>query len=542
MENEYILSFCTDFTDELISIPFDRQYLKTMFSILRDWGMRRVYWIYTFRFEEGMFGCRTIKGRPENALQTYTNMGDFLPAAVETAHDLGMEIYAVYKPFDLASSFVVYPYGTEKAEQYGKMDSLGGRIANAVKSIVKNQHYRLERHPRDMENSGAEIAEIRINFDRLSLFALLPECFKIYVSNDNMNAVPYKGNCIFSEGVTNGYRTISIKNLNIKEKFVILKYNSPARGGEISNTLDRLIRLYDKCGREIPFTYCLTSGKDHWATFESCGIFYDYENGATNDAFQQSKRYSIDNERGYVILAKGKEKYIAGALSPAYKESHDVWLKHITECLDAGVDGVDLRVAQHNRSLEFERYGFEPPVIEEYKKRHGVDIIKENFNPELHRKLPGEFYTSFYRKASALIRKRGKKVQIHIGPNLISRDEFKRYMNFNWEWEKWLEDKLADAITIKGGLSPADIWETIKSRMPNNKIIPSFYCPYMDNILRYPDWPNLFRRTLDQSKELGQSGIILYETASFLKAAGNHKFELLYPELPKILKEFISIP
>ncbi len=40
-------------------------------------------------------------------------------------------------------------------------------------------------------------------------------------------------------------------------------------------------------------------------------------------------------------------------------------------CADAGggVDGVDLRVGNHNRSMEWENYGFEPPVLDECRRR-----------------------------------------------------------------------------------------------------------------------------------------------------------------------------
>jgi hypothetical protein len=536
----YLLAFCTDFFDDIRARPFDREYLKKMFSIMRDIGMRRVYWIYTLRFKEGIFDCLQTKEHSENAGQTYKNMGDFLPAAVETAHELGLECYAVYKPFDLAFSLMNFPYGTQEAKRFGKLDSLGGRIAWAAESLVAHKDKRLERHPADFRNSGATVFEIRITTSKETP-GIHPELLKLLVSDDNIEAKPYQGEPIFHESFSQEGRTLSIKNLNIKDKFIILKYNDSARGESIANTLEKLIRIYDKRGGEIPFTYSLCSGGGHWFEYDGSGIFFDYENAAANDNFLGQKSYSLDNKRGYIIIARGKEKYIAGALSPAYEESHEVWLKHISECLDAGVDGVDLRVANHNRSLEFERYGFETPVTKEYKKRYGIDIINSDCNPELHRRLLGEFYTSFCRKASSLIRERGAKVQMHIGSHLVNRNKFERYMNFNWEWEKWLRDNLADAITIKDG-GPVDsaLWETVKSRFPDNSLIPAFYCPYWKSITPLPNWQKKFRESLEKSYSIGQSGFILYETAMCLGAMKNHKFEFFNPELPQILTEFMK--
>lgn len=64
MNKDYLLSWTTDFFDELVHGWHDRASLKKLFSLFQSWGMRRVYWIYTFKHAEGYFDCLPYKNIP----------------------------------------------------------------------------------------------------------------------------------------------------------------------------------------------------------------------------------------------------------------------------------------------------------------------------------------------------------------------------------------------------------------------------------------------------------------------------------------------
>ncbi len=75
--------------------------------------------------------------------------GEFLPVAVRLAHALGMEIYAVYKPFDLAFD-QTHPFGTPAARRAGRLDALSGRVHWAAECLVRNRHLRIRRRQDDI--------------------------------------------------------------------------------------------------------------------------------------------------------------------------------------------------------------------------------------------------------------------------------------------------------------------------------------------------------------------------------------------------------
>lgn len=73
----YVLHVCVDFFDDLIfSGPFDRERLGALFTAFRDAGMRRVYWVYTHRFDAGYLGRTPYARLGENATETFRRMGE----------------------------------------------------------------------------------------------------------------------------------------------------------------------------------------------------------------------------------------------------------------------------------------------------------------------------------------------------------------------------------------------------------------------------------------------------------------------------------
>ncbi len=533
----YRLSVCVDFYDDLLTGPFDQPRLHALLRAFREVGMTRVYWIYTHRQEgAGYLQCTPFARIAENARATYNRIGDFLPAAVRAAHDLGMEIYAVYKPFDLAHNDT-FPFGSPAVARYGMgMQSLSGEMFCGLRSMVPLAHLRMKRRTDDLPADLDRRVVRRIRFTGLDAAPtrLRPEHLRLAVSRDNGAYAPYAGPLQVMDSVENGRRVLTLDGLRIPEPFFVLETPFRDNAATLRNTLVDLAQVYDEEGRPVPFTYGLISRADRYSHDVAADGRLDLWSELSRDGYcfnlpdfhaPERPHIALDNRRGYLAFARGKEMYIAGALAPAYDAVHDFWLSHVRECLDAGVDGVDLRDAQHNRSLVWEDYGFESPVIEEYLRRHG-ESDPARFDREKQVEILSDRYTDFYAKAARLIRSRGKRVQLHV--NLLSR----RYMGLKWDWERWIREGLADEITLKS-LWPAD--EPRLDRIcPHTapRGIPLHSCPWLVDQKGGPELRQRLGDGLHAAASGGrESGFILYESGYVVEIGPDLRPRFVVPEV-----------
>jgi hypothetical protein len=158
---------------------------------------------------------------------------------------------------------------------------------------------------------------------------------------------------------------------------------------------------------------------------------------------------------GCIAFARGKNDYLPVAPCEAYPEVRRLWLGWVDRLLDAGVDGLDLRVSAHGTLTdEPEAYGWNEPVVEEYRRRHGVDIRSQAHDPALLAGLRGEHYSAFVHETSRRVRARGKRMQVHVHTEAFRPDaSHGRLMGFpaniRFDWKSWLEERLVDGITLR---------------------------------------------------------------------------------------------
>ena len=138
-------------------------------------------------------------------------------------------------------------------------------------------------------------------------------------------------------------------------------------------------------------------------------------------------------------------------LSPSFAEVQDWWLTWVQDCLDAGADGIEMRVRNHHSTLAWREFGFEKPVRDEFLKRYGVDLWKtDDFDLAAWRQLRGEAYTQFYRRVRELTRRHGKPMGLHISPTTgVMEPEQGAAMEIHWDWRRWLREGLCDSVTMK---------------------------------------------------------------------------------------------
>src|SRR5262245_47458980 len=86
--------------------------------------------------------------------------------------------------------------------------------------------------------------------------------------------------------------------------------------------------------------------------------------------------------------------------------------KHVVE---GGYDGINFLTYVENHSLSYEdQFGYNQPIVDDFKKRYGVDIRTELFDKVAWSKLRGEYLTQFLRELHASLSKSGKKIAMSV--------------------------------------------------------------------------------------------------------------------------------
>lgn len=135
----------------------------------------------------------------------------------------------------------------------------------------------------------------------------------------------------------------------------------------------------------------------------------------------------------------------------------------VTEACSYGVDGLLLCTRSHSwrpgmsfrtpHDLVSDEFGFETCVVDEYRRRHGVDIRYQDFDPDAWQRIKGEHYTGFL---TMLRQALGKlPIVIRINPDRLrfmgqeyqpACDSYRLYK----DWERWVADRLVDGIAVPG--------------------------------------------------------------------------------------------
>ena len=173
------------------------------------------------------------------------------------------------------------------------------------------------------------------------------------------------------------------------------------------------------------------------------------------------------------LWAKDQKRRLAGVPCYADPKVRQRRLGELAEALEYGLDGVMLGFFSHCDGYSGEErcaFGYNPVVVEEYRKRYNVDPLTQDVDPHKFYALHGEGYTKFVRGAGELVHGRGKKLigatrtdGIHgwggraagsalIGATMPPGDlrggqsELPLAAGFYLEHEQWVAEKLVDGL------------------------------------------------------------------------------------------------
>ncbi|PYY04997.1 MAG: hypothetical protein DMG69_28250 [Acidobacteria bacterium] len=169
----------------------------------------------------------------------------------------------------------------------------------------------------------------------------------------------------------------------------------------------------------------------------------------------------------FQLVDRTGKRYYYGVLEWAYPQARKYWVDEIQEILDKyDVDGVYLDARPEAICPETaDEFGFNDPVVKEYERRYGVNILREDFDLEKWRALRGEYFTLLVKEISDRIHAKGKLFSLGI-----SRGDYIGYPvgNMKLEWRKWIEEKVIDYLhldeyghcstsSLSAGLNPSAV-------------------------------------------------------------------------------------
>ncbi|PYV15879.1 MAG: hypothetical protein DMG07_08830 [Acidobacteria bacterium] len=149
----------------------------------------------------------------------------------------------------------------------------------------------------------------------------------------------------------------------------------------------------------------------------------------------------------YQAVDRSGKKVQYGILEWAYPEARRHWVEDVRQLVDRyDVDGIYMDTRTESPCPEFaDQFGFNEPVVREYQRRYGVDILKEEFDLEKWRALRGEYFTQLLAEMSQVIRAKGKV--FHLG---TSRGDYLGYPlgNLKLDWRRWMREKIVDELHV----------------------------------------------------------------------------------------------
>ncbi len=527
-----------------------------------------VFWIYNF-YETNH---RWIKSSETGKL---LNDRELIKFIVDCAHKRKLKLIFVVKPFETGITAIPQPYCWIKPEA-GRETINGIIISNLDEYALANPEYRMKRRPEPAAPFQLPVTSVKLVNEGNMPPAFNRDDIELYISRVNGEFQKYDQEFQFAvssetrDGKPVKVVTLSPLNIAPEYRYIRLDYIGKKAEKKFFNREDRILELYHN-DRILPQTndnmkYTLSS---LLSLLEGCWMVSSPENtrlpvkylpknygkgGNLSYSFGQGpwriRRYFDHAEHvinGHIAVCRDhRQEFLA--MHPAYPEVRNYWLKRIQPLIDAGADGIDVRVSSHSTwTKDGELYGFNQPVVEEYRKLYGVDITSQPYDKEKLRELQGKYYTMFLQELKERTKAAGIPLIGHVSFMMlhdIGRVLNDIPVNFNYEWEKWITSGILDGVTIKYFPWP---WDSQKGQgkedvkkiadLAHKHKIPVYLnvrtdCWYMITS------PKIRQSTRMQEKDIARIKSLLgwawEQPVEFINLYEGNDFTLLNPESQKI--------
>ncbi len=553
------LSAVDDFYDDLCYAKFlDPAMFDRLVGQLHELGVERIYWLNTLVMRPEAIGPNadpelnqrinrwnhrlnnSPAGEPSGSPSIQATY-PFLEKMIDAAHRRGMEVYGVHKLFDLSVA----------------METFGKTSPFVLEHFCKTHpEAMLQRWDGAGENAQATVARIVLYKSDNSDHHIKPEQISIWISDDNKTYRRLAGQFKISFSTTiktfarhweggheapTSVQTITLDGLSINEPYFVVHIDGQ-RNFSFGNRLYRLAEVYDAKGQPIATTRNLPeSPRVSDAAWEGQGGFVfigkttcrqETGSGRGRD-FQEMYQLLDGNDLG-IAFSRGHIPYVYGAPNPMHSQTQVFWRNWINMSLDAGVDGIDIRIMNHNNILDWGNYGFGPQVQSEFLKRYGRPLRRDDNCHLLHNELLGDAYTAFLRDTASLVRGRGKKMQHHVSRPMDCRPDQRPMVNIRWNWRQWIEEGLLDEITLKDLELESGFYRQVMDHATRHNVT-TWHCPYLGVLFDASStWAVTMEQMMRHNYAAGTDGLMLYEAATFMRGDADGNINLLYPDLRRI--------
>jgi len=196
------------------------------------------------------------------------------------------------------------------------------------------------------------------------------------------------------------------------------------------------------------------------------------------------------------VLARDQKTYYRGIPCYAEPAAQNYVLSEIEELLACGVDGISLSLESHAGHLEVfgaggkrpDEFGFNPPVVASYQRKHGIDIRKQPFESARLYAVNGQLFSDFLRRIHRVLNGRRLLVAttldgyvgyggvggLQSGERTWRRrqplDVMPAY-RVDLEWDRWMAEGIADGLMVYAPVGEAIAQvQKIKKRLPEHPV------------------------------------------------------------------------
>ena len=480
-QSSFVLSATVDFPDDVTYGLYTFELLDEMMVQLKSMGVRRIYWLYYYDIDPDSHWAGTVFRRMKYGAETLSTIGEPLKAAVPIAHKHGLEFYAVLKPYHTGSSGA-YPEGSPQAKAT-EIKRIGSTPVQAIPFVERHPHTRIRRRPLKAppDLQSLPVQKIRLLKKDDSPTRVRKENLEIWTSLNNyryerqdvaftlkeaVEPAPqevrdYYGDLVTAQGAP--VRTLTLEGLHLTDRYILITTDFKDEKGDFRNTALGMLEVYGPGPEPLPIVVATRGAivRDSPRDFRSCGLAFDCGLGplqvdldVDNTVTKEGPWWTRFVSGGAVAFARGKNEYLVASCE-VYPEVRKLWSGWVDRLIEAGVDGIDLRVSAHGTYTdEPHAYGFNEPILEEYRQRFGADPLRDDADLQHLAQMRGEHYTSFVRETSQRLRRAGKKMQVHLHTEAFRPDPCPGQLmgfpaNIHFDWKTWLKEGLVDGITLR---------------------------------------------------------------------------------------------
>ena len=333
------LHLTVDPPDDLLGWYLDPERLAGYFRYFAGLGIKRVYWIDYGPLEVGYWKSwqsygEQVYGRMLRSLAAFGN--DLLPCAVTAAHGCGLELYCQVKPWDWGSCLILPP--NQQWADGPFLPRVGG-ASYPLPVFCDHPEWNMLRAPVGLEDDEREMTEIVLMKDDNAPVHFPVEEITVWASEENCGYRQVAGTVI-TEGIEQSpvlrqtfrgaeelddhrsVRVIRIRGLRLRQRYVAVAV--PGREQRFTNHGFALARAFAADGREITTLPGYLNINGAWSGGETGwkenGIYFEMS-GPSAQPGALGGTWALDNSCGVIGLARGRNRYIAGAPEPAHPDA-----------------------------------------------------------------------------------------------------------------------------------------------------------------------------------------------------------------------------